>query len=199
MRLILSFSLLFTTCVIIGMRLYISVNPCSNLFACSFSSLVLSFTCSTTNFKASLLFFVWRNSIASFLARDCTYCVTLTWSFYSSLVGILSSTNSTCTRSFSCVWSIPFPICSMSNVIWKFVLTHAMVWMVSCSLSMVLASTYVVVGNGYVPPSGLSVACIHSKNCLILANSFWILPCLCWASSKSSASWYCTHSMMSSI
>jgi hypothetical protein len=94
-------------------------------------------------------------------------------------------------------------ICNMYDVIWKFGLTRAMVWMVSSSLGAVLTSTFVAEGKGYVPLSSLFAAFIFSRTCLMSANSFSILPRWCWASSNSLVAQSCalsvTRSASSSI
>jgi hypothetical protein len=89
-------------------------------------------------------------------------------------------------------------ICNMLGVTWKFGLAYTMVWMVSWSLGVVLASASVTMGKGYVPLSGLYIDIICSRTCLMYSNSSWIQPLWCWTSLNSSAARSYTFSSMRS-
>jgi hypothetical protein len=73
-----------------------------------------------------------------------------------------------------------------------------MVWMVSSSFCTVLSLTSIARGIGFVPLSCIFTACIYSKTCLILANSFCILPLWFSTSLNSSVVRSCTLSPMRS-
>jgi hypothetical protein len=77
MRLIFSSALLFASCVLFKIRLYVAFNPCSILSMHSFSSSISILTYLTTNYNASFPLFVCFNYVAYVHSCNYTSCVAM--------------------------------------------------------------------------------------------------------------------------